>query len=71
MNNKNNINNSSSDNKSSLQCKIIGVLTFVGTAGYAGYLRMNTPIHSKGQRIYLGCVGIGSVAVALWRMSID
>ena len=70
MNNKNNI-NSNSYNKSCLQCKIVGVLTFVGTAGYAEYLRMNTPIHSKGQRIYLGCVSIGSVAVALWRMSID
>ena len=57
--------------KSCLQCKVIGVLTFMGTGAYASYLRMNTPIGSKGQRLYLGCVGIGSLAIALWRMSVD
>jgi hypothetical protein len=56
--------------KDCMQCKIVGVMTFSGLASYAAYLRMNTPRNEKMQRLYLGCVSAGSIALAIWRITI-
>ena len=47
----------------------MGTITFTGLAGYAAYLRLNTPKHDKMQRLYLGCVSIGSLGLAVWRFN--
>ena len=56
--------------KDCMQCKIVGVMTFSGLASYAAYLRMNSTRNEKMQRLYLGCVSAGSIALAIWRITI-
>ena len=56
--------------KDCMQCKIVGVMTFSGLASYSAYLRMNTPRNQKMQRVWLGCVSVGSIALAVWRTTI-
>ena len=53
--------------KDCLQCKIVGVSTFSGIAGYATYLRAVTPRNEIGQRFFLGCFALGAVGIAVAR----
>jgi len=59
--------NSARKTKDCFTCRTIGVLTFSGISSYAIYLRMNTPSHDKGQRIFLGVFAIGALSMAIVR----
>lgn len=53
--------------KDCIECRIVGMVTFSGIAGYAAYLRMATPKSDRGQRLFLGGIVVGATCVAIHR----
>ncbi len=45
--------------KDCLECRVAGFVTLSGISGYFAYLRMNTPVYDKKQKLFLGCLSAG------------
>lgn len=46
-----------------VECKYIGSAAFTGLGGYLFYLRMNTPVNAKTQRLFLAVFGTGMICL--------
>lgn len=51
------------DTEECLNCKIVSTVGPFAIAAYMAYLRMNTVVHAKGQRLFLTAFGTGNLNI--------